>query len=43
MAITIKETFTVGAPIERVWQFVMDPEMVVTCMRRAQRCWSFPF
>ncbi len=32
MAIAIKETFVVQAPIERVWQFVMDPEMVVTCM-----------
>jgi hypothetical protein len=36
MAITIKETFTVEAPIERVWQFVMDPEMVVTCMPGAE-------
>ena len=36
MAVTIKETFTVRAPIERVWQFVMDPEMVVTCMPGAE-------
>ena len=36
MAVTIKETFTVQAPIERVWQFVMDPEMVVTCMPGAE-------
>lgn len=36
MAITIKETFVVQAPIERVWQFVMDPEMVVTCMPGAE-------
>ena len=36
MAITIKETFTVDAPIERVWQFVMDPEMIVTCMPGAE-------
>ena len=32
MAIAIKETFVVQAPIERVWQFVMDPGMIVTCM-----------
>ena len=36
MAVTIKETFTVHAPIERVWQFVMDPGMVVTCMPGAE-------
>ena len=36
MAVTIKETFTVRAPIDRVWQFVMDPEMVVTCMPGAE-------
>ncbi len=36
MAVTIKETFTVQAPIDRVWQFVMDPEMVVTCMPGAE-------
>ncbi len=36
MAITIKETFVVQAPIDRVWQFVMDPEMVVTCMPGAE-------
>ncbi|MCH8160718.1 MAG: carbon monoxide dehydrogenase, partial [Chloroflexi bacterium] len=36
MAIAIKETFVVQAPIERVWQFVMDPEMVVTCMPGAE-------
>jgi len=32
MAIEIKETLQVEAPIDRVWQFVMDPERVVTCM-----------
>ena len=36
MAIEIKETFVVQAPIERVWQFVLDPEMVVTCMPGAE-------
>ncbi len=36
MAIAIKETFVVQAPIERVWQFVMAPEMVVTCMPGAE-------
>lgn len=32
MAINIRETFEVRAPIEEVWRFVMDPEQVVTCM-----------
>jgi carbon monoxide dehydrogenase subunit G len=32
MAIEIKETFQVRAPIETVWRFVMDPQSVVTCM-----------
>lgn len=32
MAIEIKEKFQVSAPIEAVWQFVMDPNKVVTCM-----------
>jgi carbon monoxide dehydrogenase subunit G len=32
VAIEIKETFQVSAPIEEVWQFVMDPNKVVTCM-----------
>ena len=36
MAVTLKETFIVQAPIDRVWQFVMDPEMVVTCMPGAE-------
>ncbi len=36
MAIAIKETFVVQAPIDRVWKFVMDPEMVVTCMPGAE-------
>jgi carbon monoxide dehydrogenase subunit G len=32
MAIEIKETLQVEAPIERVWDFVVDPQRVVTCM-----------
>ena len=32
MAIEIKERFSVAAPIDAVWRFVMDPEQVVTCM-----------
>ena len=32
MAITIRETFQVEAPIEAVWRFVMDPEQVTACM-----------
>ncbi len=36
MAIAIKETFVVQAPIDRVWRFVMDPKMVVTCMPGAE-------
>jgi len=32
VAIEIRETFEVQAPIETVWSFVMDPQRVVTCM-----------
>lgn len=32
MAIELQETFTVLAPIDRVWQFMMDPENVAACM-----------
>ena len=32
MAIEIRETFQVRAPIDVVWQFVMQPQQVVTCM-----------
>ena len=32
MAIEIEETLQVEAPIERVWEFVMDPKRVVNCM-----------
>jgi len=32
MAIEIRETFQVQAPIVAVWRFVMDPQSVVTCM-----------
>lgn len=32
MAISIKENFTVAAPIDRVWDFFMTPDNVVACM-----------
>ena len=32
MAIELQETFKVLAPIDRVWQFMMDPENVAACM-----------
>lgn len=32
MAIELKETFEVAAPIEKVWEFLMTPENVVDCM-----------
>lgn len=32
MAIRITETFRVQAPIDDVWQFVIDPNRVVVCM-----------
>ncbi|MFO1377021.1 MAG: SRPBCC family protein [Steroidobacteraceae bacterium] len=32
MAIEIKETFVVAAPIDAVWRFMNDPQNVVSCM-----------
>lgn len=32
MAIELQETFTVSAPISRVWDFMMTPENVAKCM-----------
>ncbi|MBW2241407.1 MAG: SRPBCC family protein [Deltaproteobacteria bacterium] len=32
MSIQIEETFQVAVPIEAVWQFLLDPHRVVTCM-----------
>lgn len=32
MAIEIKEQFEVDAPIEQVWDYVLDPARIVTCM-----------
>jgi len=32
MAITLKESFRVKAPVQAVWEFLMDPHQVVTCM-----------
>jgi carbon monoxide dehydrogenase subunit G len=36
MAIEIRETFQVEAPIDAVWRFVMDPDQVVTCLPGAE-------
>jgi hypothetical protein len=36
MAIDIKETFHVAAPIDAVWRFVMDPDKVAACMPGAE-------
>ncbi len=36
MAIEIQETFPVRAPIEAVWQFLLDPQRVVVCMPGAE-------
>ncbi len=36
MAIDIKETFEVDAPITEVWSFIMDPRRVAPCMPGAQ-------
>ena len=32
MAIEIKETFQVRAPMDAVWRFLIDPQQVVTCV-----------
>ena len=32
MALDIKESFEVGAPIDAVWAFLNDPQNVVACM-----------
>ena len=36
MAIEIEETFQVGAPVARVWRFMLDPHQIVTCMPGAE-------
>jgi carbon monoxide dehydrogenase subunit G len=36
MAIEIRETFRVKAPIDSVWRFMLDPREVVTCMPGAE-------
>lgn len=36
MAIEIRETFRVAAPIDVVWRFVMDPQNVASCMPGAE-------
>jgi carbon monoxide dehydrogenase subunit G len=36
MAIEIQEKFQVRAPIDAVWRFVMDPDLVATCMPGAE-------
>lgn len=32
MAIELKEVFQVAAPIDEVWQFLMDPERMILCL-----------
>ena len=32
MSIQIEETFRIAVPVETVWQFLLDPHRVVTCM-----------
>ncbi len=36
MEIKIEKTFKVNAPIDRVWEFLTDPEQVVQCMPGAE-------
>ena len=36
MAIQIEETFQIAVPVETVWQFLLDPHRVVTCMPGAE-------
>ena len=36
MAIDIKETFQVQAPIDLVWRFLLDPQQVAPCMPGAE-------
>jgi len=36
MAVRIEETFRVGAPVERVWRFLLDPHQVVQCLPGAE-------
>jgi len=36
MSIQIKKTFRVAVPVETVWQFLLDPHRVVTCMPGAE-------
>ncbi len=32
MGINLRESFRVNAPVQKVWEFLMDPHQVVTCM-----------
>jgi carbon monoxide dehydrogenase subunit G len=36
MAINLKESFQVNAPIDAVWQFLLDPHQVAPCMPGAE-------
>jgi len=36
MSIQVEETFQIAVPIETVWQFLLDPQRVVTCMPGAE-------
>jgi carbon monoxide dehydrogenase subunit G len=36
MSLEVEEKFQVRAPVERVWQFLLDPQQVVTCLPGAE-------
>ncbi|MAG32580.1 MAG: hypothetical protein CL908_16980 [Deltaproteobacteria bacterium] len=36
MSIQIEETFQIAVPVETVWEFLLDPHQVVTCMPGAE-------
>jgi carbon monoxide dehydrogenase subunit G len=36
MSIQIEETFRIAVPVETVWQFLLDPHRVVTCLPGAE-------
>ena len=36
MALKIDESFEVQAPVQRVWEFLIDPRQVVTCLQGAE-------
>jgi carbon monoxide dehydrogenase subunit G len=42
MAIRVEERFVVQAPVEHVWEYLVDPRRVVTCLPGAElgRWWT---